>query len=137
LNKLRPDWNEYFLGIAVAVSARADCTRRKVGYVLVDTDHRIISTGYNGALPGRKGCLEGFCPRSNSDVAPGSSYDTGPGTCIALHAEQNALLYAYRTVQGALAYGTDWPCDGCMRLLRGARIAGIVTPGKSVHIHLS
>lgn len=150
----RPDWDSYFLKIAEDVSARADCTRRKVGYVLVDTDNRIISTGYNGSLPGAPGCLEGACPRGrhfksyqgmspdeaawyckcdnpwpcDQAVAPGSSYDTGAGSCTALHAEQNALLYAFRSVKNATAYGTDWPCDGCMRLLKGARIGRIVTP---------
>lgn len=152
----RPDWDTYFLKIAEHVAARADCTRRKVGYVIVDSGRRIISTGYNGTNPGQLGCLRGACPRgrhyetwptSNRVVGTGnkcggcgrqwpcpdsapprSSYDTGPGSCIALHAEANALLYAGRTVEGAVAYGTDWPCDGCLRLLHGARIGRIVTP---------
>lgn len=38
-----PGWDEYFLGIASAVSARAKCTRRKVGAVLV-LDRRLIAT---------------------------------------------------------------------------------------------
>ena len=57
-----PGWDEYFLGIAAAVSARAKCTRRRVGAVLT-IDHRIIATGYNGAAPGEEDCLQGACPR--------------------------------------------------------------------------
>ncbi len=47
----RPTWDEYFLGIAAAVSQRADCRRRRVGAVLV-AQHRIVATGYNGSSHG-------------------------------------------------------------------------------------
>ena len=60
VNEVRvvPGWDDYFLGIAEAVSARAKCVRRRVGAVLV-VDRRIIATGYNGAAPGLPDCLEG------------------------------------------------------------------------------
>lgn len=95
----RPDWDDYFLGIAEAVARRADCRRRHVGAVLV-ANNRIVATGYNGAPSGGPSCLAGQCPRGLLDsaaVAPGSSYDTGAGSCVALHAEQNCLLYADRS----------------------------------------
>lgn len=127
----RPDWDAYYLGIAAAVAARADCTRRRVGALIVSGD-RIVSTGYNGAPAGRPGCLSaGACPRgrsSNLEVQPGSSYDTGPGACIALHAEQNAILRAGLDARGATIYCTDAPCDGCARLIEGAGIARVVHP---------
>lgn len=120
--------------IARAVSARADCTRRKIGAIIVQGD-RIVSTGYNGAPAGRPGCLTmGACPRgrlSVHDVAPGSSYDTGAGSCIALHAEQNAILRAGLDSRGATLYLTDAPCDGCARLIEGAGIARIVFPERA------
>ncbi len=136
------------------MAARGDCTRRQVGAVLVDQGHRIISTGYNGTLPGNKGCLAGGCPRGRhyksyqgngpdeaewycacnsrwpcpDSVEPGSSYDTGRGACISLHAEQNCLLYAFRSVEGMTMYITDEPCGGCLKLLRGARLHSVITP---------
>lgn len=129
----RPTWDEYYSEIAYAVSLRADCTRRKVGAIVVLGD-RIVSTGYNGAPTGEPGCLTaGACPRgrmSKADVAPGSSYDTGTGACIALHAEQNAILRAGRDTRGATLYLTDEPCDGCTRLIKGAGFARVVYPGK-------
>lgn len=126
----RPDWDEYFLGVATAVAARADCTRRRVGAVIVK-DKRIVSTGYNGAPKGTIGCLEGACPRAHSDAPPMSSYDTGVGSCIAVHAEANAIVYAdgLRTV-GATLYCTDKPCDGCRRLIAAAGIERVVYPWK-------
>lgn len=124
----RPSWDDYFLGIATAVAARADCTRRKVGAVVVQ-DHRIISTGYNGSPPGGPSCLAGGCPRANSGVEPGSSYDCGPGTCIAVHAEANAIIYAGRDgCDGSTLYLTCRPCEGCSRLVEAAGISRVVWP---------
>lgn len=143
----RPYWPEYFLGIAEAVAVRGDCTRRQVGAVIVKGD-RIVSTGYNGAPAGQPGCLSaGACPRGRhyqgvsvasvcacgntwpcpDAVDPGSSYDTGPGACISIHAEANALLYAdYASCKGAMMYCTEEPCGGCRKLIAGAGILHVV-----------
>jgi dCMP deaminase len=132
VTSLRPDWDPYFLGNACAVATRADCTRRKIGAVIVDTDHRVLGQGYNGAPPGRPGCLSmNACPRGQmtvEEVIPGSSYDTGAGSCIAVHAEINAILDAggRRACRGATLYITDKPCDGCARIIEAAGIARVV-----------
>jgi dCMP deaminase len=120
------------LGIAKAVAARAKCTRRRVGAVLV-TDKRIIATGYNGAASGLPDCLDGACPRGQLgyDQVPGlGDYDRPgtPGFCIAIHAEVNALLYATRDTRGATAYITDQPCPGCRKALSAAGIVRAVWP---------
>lgn len=149
----RPGWHGYFMGIAYAVAARADCTRRQVGCVIVDQDNRIIATGYNGSPPGEPGCLtDGACPRGKhfpngrpgidppvvcycghawpcpQYAAPGSSYDTGAGACTSLHAEQNALLFARASVKGCTMYVTAVPCDGCRRMITGAGITEVHYP---------
>lgn len=59
----RPDWDTWALGIASAVAARGDCTRRQVGAVILGADHRIVACGYNGGRPGGPSCLAGDCPR--------------------------------------------------------------------------
>ena len=128
----RPDWDTYFLNIAQAVARRADCSRRQVGAIIVRRN-RIVATGYNGAAAGQPGCgTEGACPRarlSYEQMPAGSSYDTGPGSCIAVHAEANALLYADRDkCEGATIYCTEDPCGGCQRLIAGAGIDRIVIP---------
>ena len=120
----RPDWDTYFLALADTVATRADCRRRQVGAVIVDSDHRVIATGYNGAPAGQAGCLEGACPRglaTAEEVAAYSSYDN----CIAIHAEANALLYARTSCKGATVYITDRPCLACYKLLTAAGVARV------------
>ncbi len=122
VSTLRPNWDEYFLGIAKAVSKRADCSRRRIGAVIVK-NNRIVATGYNGAPAGQPGCLDGFCPRAQLEVEPYSSYDN----CIAVHAEANAIIYADRDkCEGATIYITDMPCHECTKLIAGAGIRKIV-----------
>lgn len=150
----RPDWRTYFLDGAAWAATRADCSRRKVGAVIVK-DNRVRSTGYNGSPPGGPSCLAGQCPRGRHwakvdqegvtycacgndwpcpDYAePGSSYDTSVGrtvgSCIALHAEQNALLWADPdAIRGATIYITHAPCDACLRMLKGSPLAKAVWP---------
>lgn len=133
---MRPGWDQWAVGIAQAVAQRADCSRRKVGAVVLDAHHRVLSVGYNGAPSGAPGCLTaGACPRGSSDVEPGSSYDTGPGTCIAVHAEMNALLHAdpVRQVGGTLAL-TDAPCQGCQKAIAASGVARAVWPLGDNHV---
>ncbi|WP_144121158.1 deaminase [Catellatospora sichuanensis] len=126
---MRPGWDEYWLGMAQAASARADCSRRRVGAVVVQGG-RLKGGGYNGSPPGSPlSCLAGGCPRATSGVAPGSSYDTGPGECIALHAEMNAVVDAGRDkCLGGTLYVTEEPCGGCRKLLAASGLARVVWP---------
>lgn len=131
----RPDWDTYFMDIAATVADRADCTRRQASAVVVK-DRRIKSTGYNGAPEGAPGCKSaGACPRgrlSTEELAAYSSYDAGPGFCIAVHAEANALLEAGReAARGATLYtwsstANGAPCAGCRRLILGSGISRLV-----------
>jgi len=126
----RPSWEQWAIGIATAVAMRADCTRRRVGAVVLDADRRVLSVGYNGAPPEAPGCLTAAgCPRgsmTHADLAPDSAY-TGPGVahpCVAIHAEENAIMYSdpVRRRGGWMAI-TDAPCPGCQRLLKGSGLA--------------
>lgn len=141
----RPSWDDYFLGIAAAVAARADCTRRQVGAVLV-LNRRILSTGYNGAPAGEPGCASaGACPRGRftHDEVPVNLGNAGhPVPCIAVHAEDNALRYARRhpandyqedrtITMGTTMYITDEPCPGCYAELAKAGVIHAVWPGGS------
>lgn len=128
---MKPTWSEYYLGIAEAASRRSSCERSQVGAVVVTSGNRVASLGYNDAPPKQPGCEQ--CPRRLSGIAPGSSYDAGTGACVALHAEQNALLYSSPEQRsGGTLYITRSPCDGCMRMIQGSGLARIVTPEQEI-----
>lgn len=133
----RPTWDEWGLSLAAAVATRADCSRRQVGAVIVNTDRSVVAEGYNGAPSGEPGCLtEGACPRGRSDVPSytdgPTSYDTGPGACIALHAEQNAIIRAsWAEMRGSTLYTTNEPCGGCWRMIHGSPLAHVIWPSGS------
>jgi len=131
--KVRPDWDEYFIGIAKAVSARATCLRRKYGAVITK-DNIIVSTGYNGAPSGMKDCLEvGRCTRRELQIPHGERYEL----CHSVHAEANAIIRAsVDELRGATIYisGTDDKdkecgaelCMMCKRMILNARIGKVV-----------
>ena len=121
----RPSTDLYFMGIALAVRERADCTGNRVGAVIVQ-DKRIVSTGYNGTPDNMDNCTKGGCHRcAHRDEYPsGTGYDL----CICVHAEQNALLAAARfgiAVQGGTIYTTMRPCFGCTKELLQAGIKAV------------
>jgi dCMP deaminase len=124
----RPDWDEYFMLIAVATRQRAECLGRHVGAVLV-REGRIVATGYNGTPRGFPRCNESErgCHRcaDRAQYPTGSAYDV----CICVHAEQNAILQAARlgySLEGAHCYTTLRPCFGCLKELRQAGAERIV-----------
>ena len=113
---------EYYMRIAMAVRARANCLGNRVGAIIV-RENRIVSTGYNGTPSGMQNCLEGGCHRCNcrEEYPAGVGYDL----CICVHAEQNALLSAARfgiALQGGTAYTTLQPCFGCLKEMLQAKI---------------
>lgn len=123
----RPSWDEYYLGIAKAVSTRGDCVRRQHGAVVVK-DHRIVSTGYNGSPPGSPNSCgaTGKCPRN---LDPNSKHGEGSyDLCWATHAESNALLRAdWSDLNGSTIYITGAPCPGCAKLIKSAGIERVIT----------
>lgn len=125
----RPSWDEYAVTGAEWAATRADCRRRQHGAIILDVNHRTVATGYNGGASGGGSCLGGDCPRglrSYEELATMSSYDVGPGRCIAIHAEQNALLHSDRSrIEGGTMGITGEPCHTCRRLIGGSGLARI------------
>lgn len=125
----RPDWDTYFLAGAAWVATRADCTRSAVGAILVNAQHEVRGTGYNGAPAGVPGCLtEGACPRGQmtyDECAADSDYSN----CTADHAERNAIEHTRPEERlGATLYTTRQPCPKCWTLIRASGISRVVWP---------
>lgn len=123
---VRPSFDDYFMGVALAVRERANCLGRRVGAIVV-LDQRIIATGYNGTAERTPNCLDGGCyPCDNRDskYARGTNYDL----CICVHAEQNAMLAAARlgiSIKGSTVYTTIQPCLGCSKEMLQAGVDGV------------
>ena len=121
---IRPSWDHYFMLIAKLVSTRSTCNSRPTGAVIVDENHHIISTGYNGALPGHDQCSdlgEEYCFRREIGGKDSDKYNV----CKSNHSEANALANAERSVRGCSLYVTLSPCYVCFKLLAAAGIRKI------------
>lgn len=141
---MRPTKDEYYLNIARAVAARATCLKHKYGAVIVKND-RIVATGYNGAPSGETDCLErGFCYKESGALPVAEAariHGTEWGTCVAVHAEQNAMLSASgEQMKGAVLYLACLdredvePCNICDRMIRNAGIVRVVKGAASDEI---
>lgn len=128
--------DEYYLEIAAAVAKRSTCLRRQYGAVIVKDDE-IISTGYNGAPRGFPNCSDtGKCWREIHHIPHGEQYEK----CVAVHAEQNAIISAARKdMIGSTLYlvgfnkgirmdpSTVSPCIICNRMIINAGITNVIT----------
>lgn len=108
----KPSFDEIYMELAEKLAKRSHCVKAQVGAVLTK-DTRIVSLGYNGPPAGTHNCdiewPENGCPRDSK------------GSCsLALHAEQNAILYATKnnvSMQDATLYVTLSPCIACARVI--------------------
>lgn len=109
---VRPSFDEIYMNLAADLAQRSHCVKAQVGAVITK-DTRIVSLGYNGPPAGTHNCDEVWpetgCPRSIKG-----------GCSLALHAEENAILYAAKnkvTLEDAVLYVTLSPCLPCARMI--------------------
>ena len=121
----RPSWDEYFMEMAEITASRSTCMRRNVGAVIVQDKH-VMAAGYNGAPRGIKHCDErGGCLREKLGIPSGERHEL----CMALHAEQNAIIQAAalgQSIEGATIYVTHQPCVICAKMIINAGIKRII-----------
>lgn len=114
--------DEYFLNLAYVASLRSTCPRKRVGCILVDQHKRVLATGYNGTPRGMPHCLEQPC----GGEAEGLPIES----CMALHAEMNALLQCPDAMAVEAIYCTLSPCIHCIKLLLNTSASRLVVLGE-------
>lgn len=121
------DFDDMYMQLAVSMAARSHCVRKHVGAVIAK-DNRIISTGYNGPPPHTKNCDKDF-PATGCQFPKGCKKEHANSCYLAIHAEQNAILYAvehHAKLQGATLYVTLSPCISCARLIQQIGFAKVI-----------
>lgn len=117
---IKQSFESIFMRLATDLATRSHCVRAQVGAVLTK-DTRIVSIGYNGPPAGTHNCDEEW-PES------GCARDSKGSCSLALHAEQNAILYAIKNgskLEGATLYVTLSPCIACARLILSSGIVKV------------
>lgn len=130
--------DEYYLKIAETIAIRSTCIRHKYGALIVNDDV-IVAAGYNGSPRGETNCCDtGKCykeehrePVDTKAAEHGGQY----GSCVAVHAEQNAIISASRKeLYGATLYLAclsekinTGPCNCCDRMIKNAGITRVIT----------
>lgn len=107
-----PSFDDIYMELAGKLSQKSHCVKIKVGAVLAQ-ETRIISLGYNGPPAGTHNCDEEWPEH-------GCARDRKGSCSLALHAEENAILYAAKnnaTIEGATLYVTLSPCLACARII--------------------
>jgi dCMP deaminase len=124
----RPEFNDIFMHLASELAGRSHCVKAQVGAVLTK-DTRIISIGYNGPPEGTHNCDEEW-PES------GCPSDSRGSCSLAVHAEENAILYAVKngaSLEGSTLYTTLSPCLPCARLIFTSGIRKVIYKKSYAH----
>ncbi len=118
-------WDIRFMRLAREISTWSKDPSSKIGAVIVNDDHRILATGYNGFPLGVADTEERLNDRE-------TKYK------LIVHGEQNALLNALRSgtsVKGATLYVWKLPvCSDCTKsvIQSGIKRVVIVNPKTAV-----
>ncbi|HRY52511.1 MAG TPA: cytidine/deoxycytidylate deaminase family protein [Candidatus Portnoybacteria bacterium] len=127
---IRPNWDEYFLGMLEPLSRRATCDRGRASAVIVSEHNTILTTGYVGSAPGDKHCDEaGHLMNTVIDENGHQSQH-----CVrTLHAEENAILQAAMdgiALRGSTLYCRMTPCINCARRIVRVGVKRVVAQKK-------
>ena len=120
----RIDWHSYFLRLAQQVSTRSSDSQTKHGAIIVNDDHEIVATGYNGVL---------------RDIDNYQLPNQRPEKyCWHIHAEANSILSCARQGKSTLnttIYVTGEPCINCYQYIWQSGIKRVIFGQQNSHMH--
>ena len=109
------DWDTRFLDLAEHISKWSKDPSTKVGAVIVDSQRRIVSTGYNGFSVG---VMDSYDRLTDRDT----KYE------MIIHAEANAILFAHQRMNDMTLYTTPFqPCSRCASLIIQSGISRVIS----------
>ncbi len=118
-------WDEYFMGVALLAAERSKDPSTQVGACLVDSQNRIISTGYNG-FP--QGCSDDSFPWNRDEALGETKYP------FVVHAELNAILNARgKLLENSKIYVGLFPCNECAKAIIQAGVCEVVYLSDKYH----
>ena len=97
-------WDEFFMSVAIAAQRRSKDPNTQVGACIANTNHRILSVGYNGTPSALN---DDFFPWGTSDDPLQDKHN------YVVHAEANAVLNyrgSLKDLEGSTVYVTLFPC---------------------------
>ena len=107
-------WDMWFLGLAKYVATASKDPSTKVGAVIVDSDNRVVSIGYNGFPKGIKDDSRLECRDQKYKIVT--------------HAEIKSLLFAKTSVTGCSVYTYPFmPCPSCAGAIIQSGIKRVVS----------
>ena len=113
-------WDEFFMRVAIAAQLRSKDPNTQVGACIADTNHRILSVGYNGTPSALN---DDDFPWGTSDDPRQDKHN------YVVHAEANAVLNyrgSLKDLSHASVYVTLFPCHECAKILAQAGIGEVV-----------
>tara|TARA_R110002167_G_scaffold93122_1_gene249750 strand:+ start:7160 stop:7603 length:444 start_codon:yes stop_codon:yes gene_type:complete len=109
-------WDLRFMEMAELVSTWSKDPSTKIGAVVVDSNRRMVGTGYNGFPRG----VEDSCDRYA---------DRPTKYSLVVHAELNAILNAAAPLEGTTLYVTRAPCSECAKSIIQSGVRRVVWVG--------
>lgn len=118
-------WDEYFMGVALLAAERSKDPSTQVGACIVDSEKRILSTGYNG-FP--HGCSDDDFPWNRDESLGETKYP------FVVHAELNAILNARgKSLAGSTLYVGLFPCNECAKAIIQSGIKEVIYLSDKYH----